>query len=83
MGASEQAERLSGELRERLIARRRAEAVREGPPRPLEDAVSAIVEERAVLLSPERRADLVDLVLRDTVGLGPLEELLRDPRSRR
>ena len=38
-----------------------------------------LVDEAAAILSDERRAQLVDLILRDTVGLGPLEELLADP----
>jgi len=41
--------------------------------------VRDIVDEHAALLSPERREELTDRVLRDTVGLGPLETLLRDP----
>ncbi len=38
-----------------------------------------LVDEAAAILSDERRTQLVDLILRDTVGLGPLEELLADP----
>ena len=45
----------------------------------LADAVAELVDEEAAVLSGERRAELADRVLRDTVGLGPLEELLRDP----
>jgi pilus assembly protein CpaF len=37
------------------------------------------VDEAAAILSPGRRERLVELILRDTVGLGPLEELLADP----
>ena len=37
-----------------------------------------LVDEAAAILSPARREQLVDLILRDTVGLGPLEELLAD-----
>ena len=73
-------ERLSGELRETLVERRRALAVagaRDAPPLP--EAVAEIVGERAALLSQERREELGERILRDTVGLGPVEELLRDP----
>jgi pilus assembly protein CpaF len=79
MDATTQAEELSGRLRGRLIARRRAEAVSMQPAPALEVAVAEVVDREAALLSPERRSDLVERVLRDTVGLGPLEELLRDP----
>ena len=37
-----------------------------------------LVDEAAAILSPDRREQLVELILRDTVGLGPLEELLGD-----
>ena len=37
-----------------------------------------LVDEAAAVLSPARREQLVELILRDTVGLGPLEELLAD-----
>jgi pilus assembly protein CpaF len=74
------AEILSGELRGRLVEQRRAAAVageRRGAELP--DAVREIVDDHAALLSAERRDALAERVLRDTVGLGPLEELLRDP----
>jgi pilus assembly protein CpaF len=67
-------------LRERLIARRRAAATggadRVGEP---EAEVRELVEEEAALLSVDEREVLVAGVLRDTVGLGPLEDLLADP----
>ena len=74
------AERLAAELRRRLVERRRADAAagrdRDGD---LESAVRDLVERDAAVLSAPRRDQLRELVLRDTVGLGPLEELLRDP----
>ena len=80
MSPIDHVEVLSGELRERLVERRRAAAVAgERGLSELPDAVSEIVDEHAAILSPERREALADRVLRDTVGLGPLEELLRDP----
>jgi pilus assembly protein CpaF len=70
---------LVSELRDRLASERRAAAaggrLREG----LDDAVAALVEREAGVLSDARRAELADLVLRETVGLGPLEDLIADP----
>jgi pilus assembly protein CpaF len=72
--------RLAIELRERLIEERRALAVAgEGDPPPLPGAIRSLVDTEAALLSPSARETVADRVLRDTVGLGPLEELLRDP----
>jgi pilus assembly protein CpaF len=78
--AREHAEELAAELRRRLVERRRSDAAsgRAGAA-PLEDAVEQLVEAEAAVLSPPRRAELRDLILRDTVGLGPLEQLLGDP----
>ncbi len=69
---------LAGELRLRLVDRRRAEAAAGGPAGALEPAVRELVDEEAIVLSGARRERIVDLILRDTVGLGPLEELLAD-----
>ena len=72
---------LASELRRRLIERRRAEAAageREQPPLP--DAVHALVEADAALLAEGTRRRLEELILREAVGLGPLEELLADPQ---
>ena len=80
MASVDHVEALSGELRAKLIEQRRALAVAgatDAPP--LSRAVDDLVAQEAVVLSDARRNDLVDRVLRDTVGLGPLEELLRDP----
>ncbi len=38
-----------------------------------------LVDEAAAVLSERHRERIVDLILRDTAGLGPLEELLADP----
>ena len=72
---------LAGSLRGRLVEARR-EAVAAGAP-PAEDLateVAGLVEREAALLGPADREALVARVLRDTVGLGPLEDLLADPR---
>ncbi len=71
---------LAGALRGRLVERRRAAAAAgSGGDEDLEAAVEAIVEEVAAVLSTADRADLARRVLRDSVGLGPLEVLLADP----
>jgi pilus assembly protein CpaF len=73
-------EELAESLRGRLIeARRDAAAAGEGAGGGLEDEVRGLVGEHAVLLGEEDRETLVARVLRDTVGLGPLENLLADP----
>ncbi len=76
----DQVARLAAELRESLIEERRALAVagrRDVPG--LTEAIGAIVESEAALLSEAWRERVAERVLRETVGLGPLEELLRDP----
>jgi pilus assembly protein CpaF len=71
---------LAGELRRRLIERRRAEAARgAGRLDPLPDAVRELVDDDAAVLEPSTRERLWELILREAVGLGPLEELLADP----
>jgi pilus assembly protein CpaF len=75
------AQALAGQLRERLLERRRAQAAAgepqdDGP----EAAIRSLVDERAAILRRPLRERIADLVFRDTVGLGPLEELLRDPK---
>jgi pilus assembly protein CpaF len=71
---------LAAELRLRLIERRRAAAAagdRDQPP--LSQAVEELVDQEAALLAEGTRERLVELILREAVGLGPLEELLADP----
>jgi pilus assembly protein CpaF len=78
--ADDHARTVAAELRVRLVERRRAQAAsRENVASDLETAVAELVDERASILSEARRAQIRDLILRDTVGLGPLEELLADP----
>jgi len=71
---------LSTRLRERLVERRRAEAA---AGRPAEgdfgDSVRALVDEQAAILPPPERAQVAERIVRDSVGLGPLEVLLADP----
>jgi pilus assembly protein CpaF len=73
-------ELLAAELRARLVDRRRAEAASgRGEPVPLAAAVQEIVEEGAAVLEPATRERVAELILREAVGLGPLEDLLADP----
>ncbi len=71
---------LAERLRARLVERRRAEAASgseaDGG---LGDAVRRLVDEEAVLLRSEDREELATRIVRDSVGLGPLEDLLADP----
>jgi pilus assembly protein CpaF len=74
-------EQVAVELRRRLVERRRAEAAQGLETRvPLADAVRELVDHDAAILSRPRRERIAELIMRDTVGLGPLEELLADPR---
>jgi pilus assembly protein CpaF len=66
-------------LRSRLGQRRRADAAAGRAAGELAQTIAGLVESEAALLSPARRRELIELITRDTVGLGPLEELLADP----
>ena len=81
MGARERhLEELAGSLRARLVERRRDEAAAgKAGSGEIADEVHELVAAEAALLGPADRAELEARVLRDTVGLGPLEELLADP----
>jgi pilus assembly protein CpaF len=71
---------LADQLRLGLIEQRRAEAAAgRVPTTDLADEVRLLVDERAALLSSADRAELAARIVRDTVGLGPLEDLLADP----
>jgi pilus assembly protein CpaF len=67
-------------LRGRLVERRRAEAAagRRGSD-DLAATVRLLVDEEAAILAPADRAEIAARVVRDSVGLGPLEILLADP----
>src|SRR5438270_5234376 len=81
MGAIErQRDELAGRLREALIEGRRADAAAgRRPSGDLTEAVEDLVEREAAILPVREREEIVTRILRDTVGLGPLEELLADP----
>jgi pilus assembly protein CpaF len=70
---------LAAELRRRLVERRRAQAASGGGDMgPLPQAVRELVDEDAAILEGPTRDRLCELILREAVGLGPLEELLAD-----
>jgi pilus assembly protein CpaF len=71
---------LAGVLRARLVERRRAEVARgrDGAV-DLHDAVRDLVDEQAVLLGSGDREEIAARIVRDSIGLGPLEVLLADP----
>ena len=73
---------LAEQLRTRLIELRRTQAAAGEEGEGLAAAISQLVEAEAAVLSPGRRSKLAELILRDTVGLGPIEELLADPAVR-
>jgi pilus assembly protein CpaF len=72
-------EELAGVLRGRLIEGRREAAAAGEPSGDLGEHVRDLVDTEAALLGPADRESLLARVLRDTVGLGPLEDLLADP----
>jgi pilus assembly protein CpaF len=71
---------LAERLRARLVERRRAEAAHgDDSGGDLRVAVRELVNEEAVLLGPGDREEIAARIVRDSVGLGPLEVLLADP----
>ncbi len=75
-----QIEELAGSLRSRLVEHRRAEAAAGRPiVGDLQEAVGRLVDEEAALLDARARGEVAARIVRDTVGLGPLEDLLADP----
>ncbi len=72
-------DQLAGALRARLVQRHRDAAAGGRLSPDMDEAVRTLVEEEAALLGGADREELVARMMRDTVGLGPLEELLADP----
>jgi pilus assembly protein CpaF len=71
---------LAAALRARLVERRRAQAAAgEGGGEDLRDAVARLVDEDAGLLAASDREEIAARIVRDSIGLGPLEALLADP----
>ncbi len=82
MGARERnVAELAAQLRSELVERRRAEAAHGSGDGGggLEAAVLELVDERAALLGAADREEIAARIVRDSVGLGPLEVLLADP----
>jgi pilus assembly protein CpaF len=70
---------LAAQLRADLLARRRVEAARGLGEGDLPAAVRELVDEKAVLLGRADREEIAVRIVRDSIGLGPLEVLLADP----
>jgi pilus assembly protein CpaF len=70
---------LAAGLRARIVDRRRAEAGAGGAGEELAVTARAVVEECAAVLPPAEREEVIERIVRDSVGLGPLEVLLADP----
>jgi pilus assembly protein CpaF len=71
---------LASALRARLVERRRAQAAAgQGGDDDLRVAVARLVDEEAALLAAADREEIAARIVRDSVGLGPLEALLADP----
>ncbi len=70
---------LVSELRLKLASERRSEAAAGRISDDVATAITRLVEREAAVLPDRNRAELAKLVMRETVGLGPLEELLSDP----
>ena len=66
-------------LRDQLATERRAAAAAGRPSGDLPGAVADLVEREAAILPRNSRERLRELLLGETVGLGPLEDLLADP----
>jgi pilus assembly protein CpaF len=71
---------LAAGLRTRIVERRRAEAAAGGGAgEELAATAREVVEECAAVLPPAEREEVIERIVRDSVGLGPLEVLLADP----
>jgi pilus assembly protein CpaF len=80
MGAQERnVAELASALRGRLVERRRADAAAGRDGGDLDEAVQALVDQEAALLTQPDREEIAARIVRDSVGLGPLEVLLADP----
>lgn len=67
-------------LRRQLAFARRERAVRAAVPAALADDARELVDRELAVLPTARREELLDALLRRTVGFGPLESLMDDPR---
>lgn len=72
-------EEVASLLRRRLVESSRSDALSGREALPVESAIADLVERDAALLSLEARTRIRELIERDAIGLGPLEDLLLDP----
>jgi len=72
-------DRLAGSIHASLVDRRRGRSSA-NQEETIDEAIRAAVDETAAALSPATRSALVERISREATGLGPLEELLDDPR---
>ncbi len=71
---------LAVSLRGQIVERRRADAAAgRAVSEELAVTARAVVEECAAVLPPPEREEVIERIIRDSVGLGPLEVLLADP----
>jgi pilus assembly protein CpaF len=71
---------LAAGLRARIVERRRAAAASGGlAAEELAATAREVVDERAAVLPRSEREEVVERIVRDSIGLGPLEVLLADP----
>jgi pilus assembly protein CpaF len=71
---------LAARLRGKLIERRRADAAAgRRAEEDVETSVRSLVDEHAAVLPAAEREEVAERIVRDSVGLGPLEVLLADP----
>jgi pilus assembly protein CpaF len=71
---------LASRLRSQLVERRRADAAAgKKAEEEFGASVQALVSERAAILPAREREQVAERIIRDSVGLGPLEVLLDDP----
>jgi pilus assembly protein CpaF len=74
-----QIDEVASALRGRLVQQHREEAAAGRISPEMGEAVRDLVRREAGLLSTEDREAIAARIMRDTVGLGPLEDLLADP----
>ena len=72
-------EQFAATLRDRLVLKSRASALSGSEIPPVQQAIADLIERDAAVLSQESRSEIRELIEREAVGLGPLEELLADP----
>jgi pilus assembly protein CpaF len=71
---------LASRLRARLVEQSRAEAAAgRKAEEDFGESVRALVDRHAAILPPREREEVAERIIRDSVGLGPLEVLLADP----